>query len=391
MKKQGVFLGEIKAESTEASIDIIGVIGWEVAFTEMRAMFATIPESIKRVVFNIYSPGGDVWDGNGIVQAIGELGKTRDTVARVQVAASMATLIAVACKERSIASNGRFLIHNAWTSVSGDAQELEKRAVELRACEQEASKFYADRTGKTPGEMLALMNEERWLTPEETMSLGFVQSIDDPFDQESVSAVKAEIQAAGKWPQALVEIPKQEENKEKENEDGQTKGSKEQGEGVEDKPDDANDAAGNDLVKKLEQDLTAAYQRGVEDGKTAWAAIGGAETNAKLDSQTVAFELKIKKLESLAAKYQGERDSLKAQLSVMEKTSAEKVKLLTDNLNAANARNRKFIDGAMTFSSAPETWEEALKACSMDYVDAAKKYPDLKKAFNDRKNNERNK
>jgi hypothetical protein len=43
----------------------------------------------------------------------------------------------------------------------------------------------------------------------------------------------------------------------------------------------------------------------------------------------------------------------------------------------------------MTFSSAPETWEEALRDCSGDYVSAAKKYPDLKKAFNERKNNER--
>jgi ATP-dependent protease ClpP protease subunit len=88
MKKQGVFLQAMAADATEAQIDIVGVIGWEVAFTELRRMFGTLAETVKRVVFNIYSPGGDVWDGNGIVQAVGELGKTRETVARVQVAAS---------------------------------------------------------------------------------------------------------------------------------------------------------------------------------------------------------------------------------------------------------------------------------------------------------------
>jgi ATP-dependent protease ClpP protease subunit len=390
MKKQGVFMQEIKAETVEVGIDIIGVIGWEVAFTELKAMFATIPEAVKRVVFNIYSPGGDVWDGNGIVQAIGELGKTRETVARVQVAASMATLIAVACKERSIASNGRFLIHNAWTQTTGDAAEHEKRAKELRDCENEAAAFYAERTGKTAEEMLSLMNEERWLTPEETKSFGFVQSIDNPFDQESVAAVKAEIQAAGKWPVALADVPKQEEKQEeKKDENGKTEGGEKQGEGVEDKPDDSGDAASSDAVKDFALRLEAEYKRGVTDGQTSWAAVGGAEANAKLDSQAVAFNLKIKKLELLAAKLQGERDSLQARLSVVEKTSAEQVKSLTESLNAANARVRKFIDGAMTFSSAPDTWEEALKACAGDYVIAAKQYPDLKKAYNERKNNER--
>jgi ATP-dependent protease ClpP protease subunit len=392
MKKQGVFMQEIKAESVEVGIDIVGVIGWEVAFTELKAMFSMIPEAVKRVVFNIYSPGGDVWDGNGIVQAIGELGKTRETVARVQVAASMATLIAVACKERSIASNGRFLIHNAWTQTTGDAAEHEKRAKELRDCENEAAAFYAERTGKTSEEMLALMSEERWLTPEETKSFGFVQSIDNPFDQESVASIKAEIQAAGQWPVALVDIPKQEEVEKKEeekHEDEKPEGSESQSEGVESKPDDADLAASEQAVKELSSRLEAEYKRGVEDGKTTWAAVGGTEANAKLDSQALAFGLKIKKLEALAAKLQGERDSLQARLSVVEKTSAEQVKSLTESLNAANARVRKFIDGAMTFSSAPETWEEALRDCSGDYVSAAKKYPDLKKAFNERKNNER--
>ena len=88
MKKQGVFMAEMDAGSTAVTIDIVGVIGWEVAFTELRQMFGALPDAVKRVTFNIYSPGGDVWDGNGIVQAIGDLGKTRETVARVQVAAT---------------------------------------------------------------------------------------------------------------------------------------------------------------------------------------------------------------------------------------------------------------------------------------------------------------
>ena len=84
----------------------------------------------------------------------------------------------------------------------GDADAMEKRAKELRDCEEEFAKFYADRTGKGQEEMLALMEEERWLMPEEVLELGFVQTINNPFDVEAFAEVKAEIVATdirGRW------------------------------------------------------------------------------------------------------------------------------------------------------------------------------------------------
>src|SRR3990167_2573762 len=183
--KQGIFLHAPSAESTDAIIDIVGVIGWEVGYQQLREILKAIPDTVGRVIFDIYSPGGDVWEGNGIIQDIGKM--KQDTVARVQVAASMATLIAMACKTREIAANGRWLIHNPWTQVQGDAEAMEKRAKELRACEQEAAAFYADRCDpkKKPDEMLALMAEERWLTPDECKEFGFISKINDPFSAEA--------------------------------------------------------------------------------------------------------------------------------------------------------------------------------------------------------------
>jgi hypothetical protein len=133
----------------------------------------------------------------GDVDSVADL---RETEARVQVAASMATLIAVACQKRSIAANGRFLIHNAWTVTQGDADDHEKAAQTLRDCEAEAARFYAARTGQTEDAMRALMDEERWLTPAEAKELGFVQEIDDPFDTAEVASVRAQWarQSAGK-------------------------------------------------------------------------------------------------------------------------------------------------------------------------------------------------
>ena len=55
--------------------------------------------------------------------------------------------------------------------------------------------------------MVALMAEERWLMPDEAKALGFVQEVCDPFEPEEYAAVRKEIEAAGRWPKALVEIP----------------------------------------------------------------------------------------------------------------------------------------------------------------------------------------
>jgi len=362
MKKQGVFLQAMAADATEAQIDIIGVIGWEVAFTELRRMFGSLAETVKRVVFNIYSPGGDVWDGNGIVQSIGELGKTRETEARVQVAASMATLIAVACQKRSIAANGRFLIHNAWTITQGDADDHEKAAQTLRDCEAEAARFYASRTGQTEDAMRKLMDEERWLTPEEAKELGFVQEINDPFNAADVADVRAEIEAAGQWPQALVEIPE-----EKENAGSSDDGTASDAVG-------AAGATGQPVVFGV-ADIEAAKAEGFAAGKEAAdealrgqllsAADAVAAHAAKVTELTGKLDASIAE----SRKLQGERDQARA---FGEKTKAA--------LDEATAKITRLLAGGLTFTPAVDTWADALKACGGDYEKARKQFPDVYRA-----------
>jgi len=207
--KQGISLRAMAGDASEAVIDIVGVIGWDVGFAQLRDIISGLPEGIERVVFDIYSPGGDVWDGNAMIHEIGNI--KAETVAKVRVAASMATLIAVACDRREMASNGRWLVHNPWTMAVGDADELEKRAVELREAEKEAAEFYAQRTGTDVDAISALMEEEVWIRAERAQELGFVHDIIDPFNVAAFAAVREEMMSAGKWPQALGEMPTDEE------------------------------------------------------------------------------------------------------------------------------------------------------------------------------------
>lgn len=364
--KQGIFMRAMEADAKEAIIDVVGVIGWEVWYGQMRDMLKAIPDTVERVVFDIYSPGGDIWEGNAIIQQIGAL--KQNTVARVQVAASMATSIAVACKEREIASNGRFLIHNPWAALAGDAATLEKRAKELRDCEVEAAKFYAARTGQTVEAMTALMAEERWLTPEETKELGFVQTINDPFDTAQYADVKAAIVAAGKWPQALVEIPETETPEDKPSEDANTAGAAGNVETPTDasiKPDDGSDE----------------YKAGVTVG-IAQGEIARAELTKKHQEQIASRDKRISEMQSMKDKAEAQIVVLGKQIADLTAGFEQKTKTLEQCLADANVHISKLLGGGLTFMPAPvETWEEALVDCRNDYVEAARKYPALKQAF----------
>lgn len=373
--KQGIFMRSMEADATEAVVDVVGVIGWEVWYQTMRDMLKAIPQSVKRVCFDIYSPGGDVWEGNGIVQEIGELSKRCETVARVQMAASMATLIAVACNKRSIAQNGRFLIHNAWAGVQGDAAEMEKMAKSLRDCEQEAAKFYAERTGGKPEDMLKLMSEERWMMPEETKALGFVQDITDPFKVEDFKQVRSEIEAAGKWPKALVEMPEAEAEKQK----------------GKDVPETAQGSVVAPAVQPKQSDTPAddaEYKRGYGDGLAAGKAESEKTHAAELGKaveQIEAREKLIREHQSAKDVAEGKAKNALKQSDVRSAEMQKQIESLTVTLQEANDRLAKFLGGGLAFTPAPiETWEEAMQVSNGDYEKAAKLDQDrkLREKFN---------
>ena len=379
--KQGIFMRTIAENSEEQIVDVIGVIGWEVWYPAMRDMLRAIPETIKRVIFEIYSPGGDVWEGNGIIQEIGELNKRIQTTARVQVAASMATLIAVACRDREIAKNGRWLIHNPWAAVQGDAEAMEKRAQELRDCEKEAAKFYAERTGCTQKEMFALMTEERWLTSEETLKYGFVQKINDPFNPVEYAEVRQEIEAAGKWPKALMEnMEGNKANENIENEEGNKDGVKNIS-GAENISTIAPPETGNSADdQKSSEAFKAEYDLAKADG----IAEGKSQALIEFSEQIKELKSKLAEAEKSASRHQSEKDKLIVQMETAQKLADKRAQSLREELDTATAKLKQFISGALTFSPAVETWQEAMSACGNDYAKAADKYPQLLKTYRDK-------
>jgi ATP-dependent Clp protease protease subunit len=124
------------------------------------------------VHLRINSPGGDVFEGRAIVEAIKRFaGKT---IAHVDsLAASAATSIAIAADEVEIAQGAFFMIHNASGMTWGDKTAMRETADLLEKVEGSIVHDYNAKTGKDAAEIIAWMDAETWFTADEAVANGF--------------------------------------------------------------------------------------------------------------------------------------------------------------------------------------------------------------------------
>lgn len=153
------------------------------------------------VVVNINSPGGDVFEGLAIYNLLREY-KGHVTVRVLGVAASAASFIAMAADEIQIARAGFFMIHNAWTGVWGDRNDLRETAEFLEQIDDTIADIYHVRSGLSMDELKADMDKERWINGRDAIDSGFADAflpsdvvVEDTknFTKEKVAAHKADI------------------------------------------------------------------------------------------------------------------------------------------------------------------------------------------------------
>ncbi len=147
-------------------------------------------DSITAPVINlrINSPGGYVFDALAIYNAV------RDHPSRVVshidgVAASMASVIALAADEVKMAENAFFMIHNPWSLVIGDSSDLRKEADLLDKVSGSLVMAYEQKTGKSLAEITAWMEAETWFTAAEASEAGFVDEIEGVESEDEIAAL----------------------------------------------------------------------------------------------------------------------------------------------------------------------------------------------------------
>lgn len=136
----------------------------------------------RKLNVRINSPGGSVFEGVAIYNALarhpGEVNTYIDGIA-----ASIASIIAMAGKRVFIAENAMIMIHNPWSFAAGASDDLRKTADVLDQIKETLITTYATRTGIERASIARMMDEETWMTSSEAVT--------QKFADETVIGVKA--------------------------------------------------------------------------------------------------------------------------------------------------------------------------------------------------------
>lgn len=160
---------DVKASVDATQIDLYDEIGfWGVNAKDFKSRLTGVGD----VTLRINSPGGDVFEGLTIFNDLVEhKGKVRVEV--VGMAASIASVIAMAGDEIAIADNAFFMIHNAWTLGVGNRHDFNDLSGVLAKIDDALARTYASRTGTGIRSIKKMMDDETWLTAKEAKDLGF--------------------------------------------------------------------------------------------------------------------------------------------------------------------------------------------------------------------------
>nr|BAR36747.1 Clp-like protease [uncultured Mediterranean phage uvMED] len=133
----------------------------------------------KSVLLRINSPGGSVVDGLAIYDAIARMPQKVTT--RIEgIAASMASVIALAGDEVTMSENSLYMIHNVWGGEVGGSTDLRKAADLMDKMGDRLVSIYMSKTGESEEQIRAWMDEETWFDSSEAVKAGFVDKIEEP-------------------------------------------------------------------------------------------------------------------------------------------------------------------------------------------------------------------
>lgn len=173
---------EIKAKSDDDLSEIwiydeIG--GWGISAKDFVKELSAIKS--KKIDMHINSPGGDVFDGAALYNEIKR--HPAEVTSYIDgIAASIASVIPLAGDKVYMAENALYMMHNPWGMVLGNAEDMRKQADVLDKVRETMLSAYMNKSGQEKEDIIALLDEESWLTAEEAQEAGFIDEISGKMD-----------------------------------------------------------------------------------------------------------------------------------------------------------------------------------------------------------------
>ncbi len=131
--------------------------------------------AVTEINLRINSPGGDVFDGVTIYNRLKQH-KAKIIVHIDGLAASIASIIALAGDEIIIGEGALYMVHLPWTFAYGNRMELDNTVGRLMDVEEQMISIYSKRTGLDRAEVKSLLEAETWMGADEAIEKGFVTS-----------------------------------------------------------------------------------------------------------------------------------------------------------------------------------------------------------------------
>ncbi|AVV37345.1 head maturation protease, ClpP-related [Pantoea vagans] len=172
--------GGIKAaKSDDNSISVFDVIGadwYGDGVTASRIAAALRSIGGADVTVNINSPGGDMFEGLAIYNLLREY-EGKVTVKVLGLAASAASIIAMAGDEVQIGRGAFLMIHNCWVYAMGNRHDLQQIAADMMPFDKAMNDIYVARTGLDASTIDAMMDAETYIGGSDAVEKGFADRL----------------------------------------------------------------------------------------------------------------------------------------------------------------------------------------------------------------------
>ncbi|WAH38612.1 head maturation protease, ClpP-related [Alicyclobacillus dauci] len=133
--------------------------------------------NVSQIDVYINSDGGDVFAGQAILSML-KRHPANVTVHIDGLAASIASVIAMAGDQVLMPRNAMMMVHNPWSFAFGNAADFRKLADDLDQIRESLIAAYQDKTGMDRDQLVALLDAETWLTADEAVQMGFADEIE---------------------------------------------------------------------------------------------------------------------------------------------------------------------------------------------------------------------
>lgn len=193
-----------KDDNTISILDPIGQDPWTGEGVTAKRISAALRSigADQDVVVNLNSPGGDLFEGMTIYNLLREH-EGNVTVKVLGIAASAASIIAMAGDEILIARAGFLMIHNTWVIAVGNRNDLREWADTLEPFDAAMADIYAARTGLDTKKVGKMMDAETYIGGAAAVEQGFADALLPADEVKEDTKARAEVVAAHRIDLAL--------------------------------------------------------------------------------------------------------------------------------------------------------------------------------------------